>query len=178
MTESTTDLRAARMEHAVQQAAELSVRLEDAERERDEHKRDYLNACKTIADMHAAAVGEVRGPARGVVEDVEDVRLRAEQAEAAIDRVRTLHRKATHGDDCVHCAGFGPAYDNTWPCQTIRVLDGTARVPPAPATTEPIVDRPFRSHRPKPAEEPGLVDKDGKPICTCTYGERCPNCRD
>lgn len=49
----------------------------------------------------------------------------ANRAEAAaIDRARTLHRKASHGDDCVHCAGFGPAYDNTWPCQTIRALDG------------------------------------------------------
>ncbi|MDX2697108.1 hypothetical protein [Streptomyces ipomoeae] len=43
---------------------------------------------------------------------------------AAIDRARTLHRKATHGDDCVHCAAFGPGYDNTWPCQTIRALNG------------------------------------------------------
>ncbi len=43
---------------------------------------------------------------------------------AAIDRVRTLHHKASHGEDCVHCVGFGPAYDNTWPCQTIRALDG------------------------------------------------------
>ncbi|MEV8432022.1 hypothetical protein ACWHLZ_27950 [Streptomyces chartreusis] len=23
-----------------------------------------------------------------------------------------------------------------------------------------------------------LVDEDGEPLCTCTYGERCPNCRD
>lgn len=37
---------------------------------RGEHDR----ACKMVADMHAAAVGEVRGPIRGVVEDVADVR--------------------------------------------------------------------------------------------------------
>lgn len=49
------------------------------------------------------------------------------RAEAAVERVRELHRKATHGDDCVHCAGFGPAYDNTWPCQTIRALDEPAK---------------------------------------------------
>lgn len=52
--------------------------LADAE----EHKRNYLNACTTIAAMHEAAVGEVTGPIRGVVEDVADVReamLRAEQ---------------------------------------------------------------------------------------------------
>lgn len=23
-----------------------------------------------------------------------------------------------------------------------------------------------------------LVDEEGEPLCTCTYGERCPNCRD
>jgi hypothetical protein len=41
------------------------------------------SACATVAAMHAAAVGEVRGPTRGVVEDVADVRassLRAEEA--------------------------------------------------------------------------------------------------
>lgn len=37
-------------------------------------KQDYQDACKTIADMHAAAVGEVTGSRRGVVEDVEDLK--------------------------------------------------------------------------------------------------------
>ncbi|MFC8873220.1 hypothetical protein [Streptomyces ardesiacus] len=51
--------------------------------ERDEMRRNYEGACKTIADMHAAATGRTgMGPVRGVVEDVEDVRQRAEQAEA------------------------------------------------------------------------------------------------
>jgi hypothetical protein len=58
---------------------------DDLAYEAEEHKTNYLGACKTIADMHAAALGEVRGPIRGVVEDVEDVRLRAEQAEAERD---------------------------------------------------------------------------------------------
>lgn len=40
----------------------------------DEVKSNYEGACKTIAEMHAAAVGEVTGPRRGVVEDVHDVR--------------------------------------------------------------------------------------------------------
>lgn len=51
--------------------------------ERNEMRRNYDSACKTIADMHAAATGrEGIGPVRGVVEDVEDVRQRAERAEA------------------------------------------------------------------------------------------------
>ncbi|MGW5509924.1 hypothetical protein ACWEV9_19435 [Streptomyces albogriseolus] len=52
----------------------------------EQHKRDYLNACETIAAMHAAATGRTgEGPVRGVVEDVEDVRLRAETAEQERD---------------------------------------------------------------------------------------------
>lgn len=52
----------------------------------ERYKADYLSACTQIADMHAAAVGEARGPIRGVVEDVADVRARAEHAEAAVLR--------------------------------------------------------------------------------------------
>src|SRR5574343_1197292 len=37
-------------------------------------KGDYHHACKLVADMHAAAVGEVTGPKAGVVEDVAAVR--------------------------------------------------------------------------------------------------------
>jgi chromosome segregation ATPase len=42
------------------------------EAERDEAREDYREACATVAQMHAAAVGEVTGPKRGVVEDVAD----------------------------------------------------------------------------------------------------------
>ena len=54
-------------------------------------KDDYQNACKIVAEMRAAAVGQIVGPNRGVVEDVADLRterddwkaraLKAEQAE-------------------------------------------------------------------------------------------------
>lgn len=73
---------------------EQADRADQAEAEAEGHKRDYLNACKTIADMHAAAVGRGdRGPSRGVVEDVEDVRLRAEQAEAKVDEATAVLRR-------------------------------------------------------------------------------------
>lgn len=49
-----------------------------------EMRRNYEGACKTIADMHAAAVGEVTGPNRGVVEDVADLRARCLAAEEAL----------------------------------------------------------------------------------------------
>lgn len=37
-------------------------------------KEEYERACKLVADMHAAAVGEVTGPFMGVVEDVAELR--------------------------------------------------------------------------------------------------------
>jgi len=51
---------------------ELASAKADAER----YKADYIAACELVAKMHAAAIGEVRGPIRGVVEDVEDLRAR------------------------------------------------------------------------------------------------------
>lgn len=48
----------------------LNARKEECDRLRDDHN----TACKTVAAMHAAAVGEVRGLKVGVVEDVAEVR--------------------------------------------------------------------------------------------------------
>jgi hypothetical protein len=48
-------------------------------------RKQHAEACDLVARMHKAAVGEVTGPKRGVVEDVEDVRLRAEAAEKQVD---------------------------------------------------------------------------------------------
>src|ERR1051325_202839 len=42
-------------------------------------QHDYKHACETIAKMHAAAMGEVTGPKRGVIEDGEQVRLDKER---------------------------------------------------------------------------------------------------
>lgn len=55
---------------------------------------EYDFACQTIAAMHAAAVGEVRGPIRGVVEDVADLRARCQAAEDDLDRAQVdAHRE-------------------------------------------------------------------------------------
>ena len=56
--------------------------------ERDEAQRDYLRACQTVAEMHAAAVGEVCGPKRGVVEDVADLRAERDAAIRERDEAR------------------------------------------------------------------------------------------
>ena len=65
-----------------------SNELDELQAERDRFKADYVRACATIAAMHEAAVGEVCGPIRGAVEDIEDVRTRAERAEAERDQAR------------------------------------------------------------------------------------------
>lgn len=72
-------------------------RAQQAEAEVEQHKADYLSACGTIARMHAAATGyDDRGPERGVVEDVTDVRARmlaAEQRAAqAEESLRAAHQ--------------------------------------------------------------------------------------
>lgn len=62
-------------------------------RELDEAQKNYVGACQTIAAMHAAAVGGIQAPNRGVVEDVAALRadlleLRAKRPnQAAIDQV-------------------------------------------------------------------------------------------
>lgn len=96
------------------------------QRARQRAEQDYQRACEQIAAMHAAAVGETRGPARGVVEDIADVRSK-------VAAVRELHRRThetaadspherTSGDYCEHCQIRDD--DQWWPCDTIRALDG------------------------------------------------------
>jgi len=82
--------------------------------ERDEMRSSYEGACRTVADMHAAATGrEGMGPVRGVVEDVEDVRMRAENAEGRAQAMEVQRDKAEAGraaaDNMLRavCAVFG-----------------------------------------------------------------------
>lgn len=107
------------------QEAEQRARAERAEVEASEFKDSYLNACATIAAMHAAAVGRGdRGPVRGVVEDVADVRAALLQAEAAIERARALHVRNAHTGDCEDCSARDyPNYAVRWPCPTIAALN-------------------------------------------------------
>lgn len=111
-----------------------------------EQLRDSVGALQTMVNRVREAVGaDAPAPVRESyriseletrVSDAEyerdRARQRAEQAEAAIEGVRTLHRKASHGGTCVYCAhGQRLGYDTTWPCDTIRALGK-----PAPAATE------------------------------------------
>ncbi|MFF7146063.1 hypothetical protein ACFZB5_33520 [Streptomyces nodosus] len=67
---------------AAQALTAVMAPAEQAQADAERYKADYLSACGTIAEMHAAATGRTgMGPDRGVVEDVADVRERAEQAD-------------------------------------------------------------------------------------------------
>ena len=49
---------------------------------------------------------------------------RLEQAEAAIERVRELHRQSHFSNECIECAPGGTYY---WPCPTVEaLLDGAS----------------------------------------------------
>jgi hypothetical protein len=74
----------------IKSVVELLGRLRVAEEAVNDHTRwvprtDYDTAAETVALMHAAAVGEVRGPRRGVVEDVEDLRASRDEMRRALD---------------------------------------------------------------------------------------------
>ena len=57
--------------YALEIADDLLARLRPAWEALSE---DYSRACQTVANMHAAAIGRIEGPHRGIVEDVEDLR--------------------------------------------------------------------------------------------------------
>lgn len=81
------------------------ARAEAAEAERDEMRRDYEGACKTIAAMHEAATGTSGGPVtRGVVEDVADLRAQRD----AWRHAATRDHPSTPGlcDLCKQAAGI------------------------------------------------------------------------
>ena len=67
------------MERAAEELARLREELKYAKVEAARFKEEHQGACHLVAQMHAAAVGEVTGPNRGVVEDVEDLRLSRDQ---------------------------------------------------------------------------------------------------
>lgn len=90
-----TQLSAAEAAAAAGRAVDLAGRLREAEADRNRNRADHVRACEQIAEMHAAAVGAVRGPIRGVVEDIADLRERAERAEAQLAEAREQLAAAT-----------------------------------------------------------------------------------
>ncbi|MGW6009677.1 hypothetical protein [Streptomyces sp. NPDC055210] len=69
-----------RAQHALGLYTSTAVELDDARRELAEMRGSHERACTTIAEMYEAATGRIGlGPIRGVVEDVADVRERADK---------------------------------------------------------------------------------------------------
>lgn len=58
--------------------------------------------------------------------EAETARLRTEETQAALDRVRRIHSRGRQTNACNDCG-------QPWPCEVTRALDGTG---PAPAVTE------------------------------------------
>lgn len=90
----------------------------------DQRTADYERACQTIAAMHQAAVGEVTGPRRGVVEDVVDLR------HAAGALVIALRRSTTTGEIMDARAKLVRALGSAF----ADLLDESAAVAPATPT--------------------------------------------
>lgn len=83
--------------------AELLKKLCEAADEIKRLRADYANACKMVADMHAAAVGAKVGPVAGVVEDVMVLRAERDGLRKEIERLR------------LDAARYRWLRDNPWP---------------------------------------------------------------
>ncbi|MGC5343666.1 hypothetical protein [Streptomyces sp. DT171] len=95
--DAPADYLASTAAHAWVQRAEAEQRAETAEQDAERFKADHEAACRTIADMHEAATGRTgMGPIRGVVEDVADVRARAQEMETDRDRWRDATEERIH----------------------------------------------------------------------------------
>lgn len=74
------------------------ARLTIATAEAENLRRSYLASAAQVARMHEAAVGEVRAPIRGLVEDVEDLRAKAADAIKALGIANALLGRANQGE--------------------------------------------------------------------------------
>lgn len=67
---------------------ELVARIERLDTELRLAKEDHQRCCELVAAMHMAAIGGVRGPMRGVVQDIADLRADRDYLRLEIDRAR------------------------------------------------------------------------------------------
>lgn len=155
------------------QLAALYDRLAKAER-----------AANLLADSHrhAEQADAVTAETKRLMERrTTTLRERAERAEATIERVRqALRTTFMAGPDAVSVVradAIRAALDEPRAVAGQRLNEEQAAavqaadLAPGTRVTRAVVDEALA----KP-QEPSLVDQDGEPICTCTYGERCPNC--
>ena len=72
-------------------ARELERELAASKAEGERLKEQYEFAAESVARMHEAAIGEIRGPIISVIEDIKAVRERAEKAEAEVEELATKY---------------------------------------------------------------------------------------
>lgn len=156
-----------------------AIAEEDAQR----YKRDYLGACKTIADMHAAAFGgEVRGPGRGVVEDMADLCSANTELRALLATARRLLAGAVAPND-FDSGGARAQWRkdrNAFVVQATGALDTSDREPePEPVATQPMPTSeepddqkpewecgPMCEHAPDGGNHPSQRQSEGMPMPT------------
>ena len=85
----------------------------------DEHGRDI-----TLEGQLRAEIAVRDQDAETLRSENEDLRKRADQAEAAVARVRALHKQVTYAGGTPHCYECCDDVIYPWPCDTIRALDG------------------------------------------------------
>lgn len=83
-------------------------RMRDLENQAKGLHKAYQGACATITAMHAAALGEVRVPIRGLVQDVQDAREAARlEIESLADLVASIsHERSELGRTLVENQAF------------------------------------------------------------------------
>jgi hypothetical protein len=75
---------------ALARITELEAERDEARAERERIFADHQSACALVAKMHRAAVGEVRGPIRGVSEDVEDLRAERDAMRPVVEAAEAM----------------------------------------------------------------------------------------
>lgn len=115
------------------------------------NREEFDHACQQIAAMHAAAVGEVRGPIRGVVEDVADLRAERDRLAAALLSLVQSADEYMLGAAELDDAGLGVAR-----ARFVRAIEATWKVTGAEVQPAPVpIDVPD-----EPAGDPEhLVDE-------------------
>lgn len=76
--------------HLDRRIEELETALAAAQAKVEMLLGEYAEACKLVADMHAAAVGEVRGTIRGVVADVADMKADRDRLAREVEHTREV----------------------------------------------------------------------------------------
>ena len=86
----------------------------------------YDSACRNVAALHAAAVGEVRGPIRGVVEDVEDLRKERDELAVIVERLLAALVPIERHLDLV-CVPFRVTNPFRVQCQSLKIAIAAAK---------------------------------------------------